>query len=36
VRSYTEFRRFLQAEPYLERALHVELQPLLEAAEGRV
>ncbi|MCS7459537.1 SAM-dependent methyltransferase [Paenibacillus doosanensis] len=31
VGSYVEFRRFLHADPYLERALHKELQPLLEA-----
>jgi SAM-dependent methyltransferase len=32
VRSYLEFRSFLHAEPYLERALSMELKPLLDAA----
>ncbi|MFE5322510.1 class I SAM-dependent methyltransferase [Paenibacillus sp. NPDC056579] len=29
--GYAEFRRFLNAKPYLERALEPELRPLLEA-----
>lgn len=33
-RSYLDFRRFLQAEPYLERALQAELEPLFAAADG--
>lgn len=34
-RSYLDFRRFLQADPYLERALEPELEPLFAAAGGR-
>jgi SAM-dependent methyltransferase len=33
VSGYAEFRSFLQAEPYLERALGDELRPLLAAAQ---
>ncbi|NHN32032.1 class I SAM-dependent methyltransferase [Paenibacillus agricola] len=32
VRSYLDFRSFLHAAPYLERALGAELQPLLDTA----
>jgi SAM-dependent methyltransferase len=32
VGSYVDFRSFLNAAPYLERVLSVELQPLLDAA----
>lgn len=31
-RSYVEFRRFLQADPYLERALQAELAPIFAEA----
>ncbi|TBL72748.1 class I SAM-dependent methyltransferase [Paenibacillus thalictri] len=33
-REYLEFKRFLHIDPYLERALHDRLAPLLAAAAG--
>jgi hypothetical protein len=33
-RSYAQFRSFLHADPYLERAFRAELQPLLNAIDN--